>query len=106
MTTANKITIARILMIPLFVMMAIYYGRGVQTGHPRNWQRITAVFVFLLASASDGLDGYVARRYNQRSRLGVEIGETLGRPARRGQIVDLRRMKRLAARERVERGRE
>jgi len=26
MTTANKITVARILMIPAFVMMAIYYG--------------------------------------------------------------------------------
>ena len=73
MTTANKITVARILMIPVFVMMAIYYGRGVQTGHPREWQRVITIFVFLLASASDGLDGYVARRYNQRSRLGVVL---------------------------------
>jgi len=60
-------------MIPVFVMMAIYYGRGVQTGHPREWQRVITIFVFLLASASDGLDGYVARRYNQRSRLGVVL---------------------------------
>jgi CDP-diacylglycerol--glycerol-3-phosphate 3-phosphatidyltransferase len=73
MTTANKITVTRILMIPVFVMMAIYYGRGVQSGHPREWQRILAIFVFLVASASDGLDGYVARRYNQRSRLGVVL---------------------------------
>jgi cardiolipin synthase (CMP-forming) len=73
MTTANKITVTRILLIPVFVMMAIYYGRGVQAGHPRNWQRITAVFVFLVAAASDGLDGYVARRYNQRSQLGVVL---------------------------------
>jgi CDP-diacylglycerol--glycerol-3-phosphate 3-phosphatidyltransferase len=71
MTTANKITITRILLIPVFVMMTIYYGRGVQTGHPKDWQRIAAIFLFLFASASDGLDGYVARRYNQRSRLGV-----------------------------------
>ena len=27
--------------------------------------------IFLVAAASDGLDGYVARRYNQRSALGV-----------------------------------
>jgi CDP-diacylglycerol--glycerol-3-phosphate 3-phosphatidyltransferase len=73
MTTANKITVARILLIPVFVMMAIYYGRGVQSGHPRDWQRFLAIFVFLIASASDGLDGYVARRYNQRSRLGVVL---------------------------------
>jgi len=30
-----------------------------------------AITVFLLAALSDGLDGYVARRYNQRSSLGV-----------------------------------
>jgi CDP-diacylglycerol--glycerol-3-phosphate 3-phosphatidyltransferase len=73
MTTANKITVTRILLIPVFVMMAIYYGRGVQQGHPQDWQRILAIFVFLVASASDGLDGYVARKYNQRSRLGVVL---------------------------------
>ena len=71
MTTANKITITRILLIPVFVLMAIYYGKGVQHGHPKDWQRFLAIFVFLLAAASDGLDGYIARHYNQRSRLGV-----------------------------------
>src|SRR5436189_6176715 len=71
MTTANKITIARIMMIPLFVMMAIYYGRSVQRGDPLNWQRWTAIAIFVIAAASDGVDGYIARRYNQRSRLGV-----------------------------------
>ena len=73
MTTANKITVTRILLIPVFVMMAIYYGRSRQAGHPQDWQRIAAVFAFLIAAASDGLDGYVARRYNQRSRLGVVL---------------------------------
>ena len=33
MTAANKITVTRILLIPLFVMMAIYYGKSVQRGH-------------------------------------------------------------------------
>src|SRR5882757_7566180 len=73
MTTANKITIARILMIPLFVMMAIYYGRSVQRGAPLDWQRWTAIAIFVIAAASDGVDGYIARRYNQRSRLGVVL---------------------------------
>ncbi len=71
MTTANKITIARIALIPLFVLMAIYYGESVQRGAPEEWQRYTAIVIFLVAAASDGLDGYVARRYNQRSALGV-----------------------------------
>ncbi|MDB6175235.1 MAG: pgsA2 [Chthoniobacteraceae bacterium] len=71
MTTANKITIARILMIPCFVMMAIYYGHGVRSGHPQDWQRWCAISIFVVAAASDGIDGYIARRYNQKSRLGM-----------------------------------
>ncbi len=73
MTTANKITLIRILMIPAFVTMAIYYGQSIQRGQPLEWQRYTAILLFLLASVSDGLDGYVARRYNQRSSLGVVL---------------------------------
>ncbi len=71
MTTANKITIVRILLIPAFVTMAIYYGQSVQSGEPQEWQRFAAIIIFLVAATSDGLDGYVARRYNQRSTLGV-----------------------------------
>jgi len=58
-------------MIPVFVALAIYYGESVRRGAPLEWQRFAAIIVFLLAAASDGLDGYVARHYNQRSRLGV-----------------------------------
>ena len=71
MTTPNKITIARICMIPVFVMMALYYGRSVAANAPQEWLRWTAISVFVLAAASDGIDGYIARRYNQMSRLGV-----------------------------------
>ena len=71
MTTANKITVARILMIPAFVTMAIYYGESVQRHEPQEWMRFTAIIIFLIAAVSDGLDGYIARRYKQRSSLGV-----------------------------------
>ena len=71
MTTANKITVARILMIPAFVTMAIYYGQSIQRGSPLEWQRFTAILIFLIAAVSDGLDGYIARRYKQRSALGA-----------------------------------
>jgi CDP-diacylglycerol--glycerol-3-phosphate 3-phosphatidyltransferase len=71
MTTANKITVVRILMIPVFVTMAIYYGQSIQRGAPLEWQRFTAIAIFLVAAVSDGLDGYVARRYKQRSTLGA-----------------------------------
>ncbi len=58
-------------MIPLFVMMAIYYGRGVQHGNPQEWHRWVAIAIFVIAAASDGVDGYIARHYNQRSALGA-----------------------------------
>src|SRR4030095_5307634 len=73
MTTANKITLVRILMIPAFVTMAIYYGESIQRGAPAEWERFVAIAIFLIASLSDGLDGYVARHYNQRSSLGVVL---------------------------------
>ena len=71
MTTANKITVIRILLIPVFVALAIYYGQSIQRGEPLEWLRFAAITVFLIAGVSDGLDGYIARRFNQRSSLGV-----------------------------------
>ena len=71
MTTANKITLTRILMIPLFVLMAIYYGRGVQRGQPEEWQRVAALLLFAGAALSDGIDGWISRRFHLKSRLGA-----------------------------------
>ena len=46
MTTANKITLIRILMIPAFVLMAIYYGESIKRGEPLEWQRYAAIVSF------------------------------------------------------------
>jgi CDP-diacylglycerol--glycerol-3-phosphate 3-phosphatidyltransferase len=70
-TTASKITMVRILLIPVFVLLACYYGQSVRDGQPNEWFRFSAIGVFLLASLSDGIDGYIARHYNQISRLGI-----------------------------------
>src|SRR5689334_17000741 len=66
MTTANKITILRILLIPFFVVEALYY---VRTGNEVH--RLMAIISFAVAAICDGVDGYIARRYNQRSELGA-----------------------------------
>jgi cardiolipin synthase (CMP-forming) len=65
MTTANKITILRILLIPFFVTETIYY---VRTGNEVH--RLAAMLLFGVTAASDGVDGYIARRYHQISELG------------------------------------
>jgi len=71
MTLANKITIARILLIPVFVLFAIYYGQSVEQGVAKEWFRWAAITTFILASATDGLDGWVARKFKQKSHLGA-----------------------------------
>jgi cardiolipin synthase (CMP-forming) len=65
MTTANKITILRILLIPFFVIETIYY---VRTGNEIH--RLAGILLFGVTAASDGVDGYIARRYQQISELG------------------------------------
>ena len=57
-TTANKITVFRIILIPVFLVLA-YRG-----------YRIAALCVYLLACLSDMADGYVARHYNQITNFG------------------------------------
>lgn len=66
MTTANKVTIFRILLIPFFVVEILYYVRTGNDVH--RWLGISAFFI---AAGCDGVDGYIARRFNQRSELGA-----------------------------------
>ena len=66
MTTANKITILRILLVPFFVVEVLYYANNGGELHLG-----LAVLCFAVAAILDGVDGYVARRYNQRSELGA-----------------------------------
>jgi cardiolipin synthase (CMP-forming) len=66
MTTANKITILRILLIPVFIVQILYYFKNGDERH-----RWAGLLCFGLAAALDGVDGYIARHYNQRSELGA-----------------------------------
>ena len=66
MTTANKITIFRILLIPFFVVEVLYY---MKTGNEAH--RFSAMLAFAVAAICDGLDGFIARHYNQKSELGA-----------------------------------
>ena len=71
MTLPNKITIARILLIPVFVWLTLDYIRDYQKEQELEWQRGLACAVFALAAISDAVDGYIARRYHQKSELGT-----------------------------------
>lgn len=64
MTTASKITLVRVFMIPL-VMIAMYLSRGVSG----LWMWIS-LGLFVIASVTDFIDGQIARKCNQVSDFG------------------------------------
>ncbi|MPY17075.1 CDP-diacylglycerol--glycerol-3-phosphate 3-phosphatidyltransferase [Paenibacillus glucanolyticus] len=75
MNLANKITIARMLLIPLFILFFAEYPLWLTEnnrffGFIQEDGRYIALAVFILASATDKLDGYIARKYNQITNLG------------------------------------
>jgi CDP-diacylglycerol---glycerol-3-phosphate 3-phosphatidyltransferase len=63
----NSITLARISCVPLFLW--ILSSTGSHAPHVR--QELLAAAVFLLASLTDGVDGYLARRTHQVTTLGT-----------------------------------
>lgn len=64
MTTASKITLVRVFMIPL-VMIAMYLSKGVSG----LWMWVS-LGLFVIASVTDFIDGQIARKCNQVSDFG------------------------------------
>jgi CDP-diacylglycerol--glycerol-3-phosphate 3-phosphatidyltransferase len=73
MTFATKITMSRLCLVPVFAFLAITYGMGAGSGAPVESYRWAALSVFIFAAATDGIDGWIARRFNQRSDLGAYL---------------------------------
>lgn len=61
MNTANKLTILRVFMIPVFLLV-LY----LDVPNANYW----ALAIFVIASLTDTLDGYIARHYNQTTDFG------------------------------------
>ena len=59
LTVANQLTILRIVLVPFFVLLVVYGRLG------------AALLVFIVAGATDALDGLIARRAGQRTSLGA-----------------------------------
>ncbi|MCX7868142.1 CDP-alcohol phosphatidyltransferase family protein [Limisphaera sp. VF-2] len=68
MTTANKVTILRMLLIPFFVVEVLYY---VQTG--LEIHRYVGLACFAVAALCDAVDGFLARHFHQQSELGAVL---------------------------------
>ena len=70
MNLPNKITIFRILLIPLFVELAIKHRSSLQLN---TLYQYGAISVFCLAAVSDALDGLIARLSKQKTVLGTYL---------------------------------
>lgn len=79
MNLPNKITMSRIFMIPIFLIFIIPLPEWTNKYSVLNSFNelvaghgdIIATVIFVLASITDGIDGYIARKYNLVSNLGI-----------------------------------
>lgn len=70
LTLATKVTILRILGIPVFILLLVYYTTNLAAGEVKEYQRLAALILFLLVALTDALDGYLARSRKEITRLG------------------------------------
>jgi len=70
---ANKITIARIFLVPVilfFLLTNLNLGQLSFSDFTITYNQIIAVLIFIIAASTDGVDGYIARKNNLVTNLG------------------------------------
>jgi CDP-diacylglycerol--glycerol-3-phosphate 3-phosphatidyltransferase len=67
LTFASKVTIGRILIVPFFIAIVLYYTSE------REYLRSMALGIFLFAVVTDVIDGYIARTRHQKSKAGAML---------------------------------
>lgn len=68
MNLANKLTIFRIILVPIMVIIPFLGVQGEFLGIPNTYWLINAIFI--IASITDKLDGYIARKRNEITTFG------------------------------------
>jgi len=61
LTTANQLTLLRIIFVPVFIILLVYSDTG--------W----ALTTFMAAGITDVLDGIIARRFGQKTTIGTYL---------------------------------
>jgi CDP-diacylglycerol--glycerol-3-phosphate 3-phosphatidyltransferase len=89
----NLVTFSRIVLIPLII--GLYYV-------PETWlsmheKNVASTWVFILAAATDWLDGYLARRLNQMSAFGAFLDPVADKLIVAGALVVLLQLERVDA---------
>lgn len=69
-TLATRVTLVRLLGVPVFVLLMVYYTMALRRGEPADAWRLSALGLFLLVALTDALDGFLARSRNEVTELG------------------------------------
>ncbi len=69
-TLATRVTLLRILGIPVFIVLVVYHLLALSRGEADSIYRWWALAAFAAVAATDALDGYLARSRNEVSNLG------------------------------------
>ncbi|URN93478.1 MAG: CDP-diacylglycerol--glycerol-3-phosphate 3-phosphatidyltransferase [Candidatus Pristimantibacillus lignocellulolyticus] len=73
MNLANKITIARIFLVPVimfFLLVNVNLGSFTVSDFTISYTQLIALLIFIIAASTDGVDGYIARKNNLVTNLG------------------------------------
>lgn len=71
MNLPNALTLARIFLVPLLVAVLVQDKSAIELGAWRISNQMAALVIFLAAAGTDLLDGYLARRWNQITTVGM-----------------------------------
>ena len=81
MNLPNKLSLGRIVMVPIIVIFSLFINLGEAFSITFNnqvvsmqWEEVIVVVLFALASITDLLDGMIARKYNMITSFGKFIG--------------------------------
>lgn len=69
----NALALLRILLAPLLFWIILNEKLFIESGFDITWNYYFASMVFVIASATDFFDGYIAREWNQKTKLGAII---------------------------------
>ncbi|GLG00629.1 CDP-diacylglycerol--glycerol-3-phosphate 3-phosphatidyltransferase [Alicyclobacillus hesperidum subsp. aegles] len=100
MNLANRITLARIFLVPVVcVILLLHYNFGSFTlnGQTTTGGEVIAAFIFVVAAATDGLDGYIARKQQMVTNFGKFLDPLADKLLVSAVLISLVQMQRLPA---------
>lgn len=100
MNLPNKITMARILMIPVFMVFLLINWNMTSLvigDYSVTYNQIIAALIFILAASTDGLDGYIARKNKLVTNLGKLLDPLADKLLVSAALISLVEMNKLSA---------